>query len=101
VPLAAGADYAIFGTVFRSQSKRSDATVAGLERLRAAVAISAVPVLAIGGVSPSMAAACRAAGAAGVAAIGAFFPAGRRSDALGPAEAVLAFQRAWGAAPNL
>ena len=94
----AGADYLIFGTVFRSRSKPADAPVAGLEMLRAAgAAAAAVPVLAIGGVTPAEAASCRAAGAAGVAAIGAFFPAGRRPDALGPAEAVLAFRRAWNA----
>ena len=99
--LAAGADYVIFGTVFSSRSKPADAPVAGLERLRTTVASSTVPVLAIGGVSPAVAGACRAAGAAGVAAIGAFFPAGRRSDALGPGEAVLAFRRAWHGDSNL
>jgi thiamine-phosphate pyrophosphorylase len=46
-----------------------------------------VPVLAIGGVTPAGVPACRDAGAAGVAAIGAFLPS--------PARAILAMRAAW------
>ncbi len=92
---AADADYLIFGTVFASRSKGPDAPVAGLPALRAAVAASAVGVLAIGGITPARVSACRAAGAAGVAAIGVFLPPGCAADALGPAEAVRALRRAW------
>lgn len=92
---AGDADYLIFGTVFASVSKGPDAPVAGLGALRDAAAASAVPLLAIGGITPARVAACRAAGAVGVAAIGAFLPRGRTPDALGAAEAVRAFRRAW------
>jgi len=98
--LANATDYVIFGTVFRSGSKPADAPIAGVEGLSAAVIASAVPVLAIGGITPAGTVACRDAGAAGVAAIGAFFPPGLRPGALGPAEAVLAFRRAWDASPD-
>lgn len=92
---AGDADYLLFGTVFESFSKGPDAPVAGADALREAVAVSAVPLLAIGGITPARVAACRAAGAVGVAAIGAFLPRGRTPDALGAAEAVRALRRAW------
>lgn len=85
---AAGeADYLIFGTVFPSVSKPIDAPVAGLDALRAACAVSTAPVLAIGGITPDRVAACRDAGAGGIAAIGAFLP--------GPAQAIRAMRAAW------
>jgi len=46
--------------------------VAGLDALRAACANARVPVLAIGGVDETNAAAVAAAGAAGLAAVGIF-----------------------------
>jgi thiamine-phosphate diphosphorylase len=92
---ASDADYLVFGTVFASLSKGPGGSTAGLDALRDAVAASAVPVLAIGGMTPARVAACRAAGAAGVAAIGVFLPRGRRPDALGAAAAVRALRGAW------
>jgi thiamine-phosphate pyrophosphorylase len=92
---ASDADYLVFGTVFASASKRPDAPVVGQAALRQAVAAARVPMLAIGGITPARVAACRAAGAAGVAAIGLFLPRGRRPDALGPSAAVLALRHAW------
>jgi thiamine monophosphate synthase len=53
-----------------------------------------VPVLAIGGITPPRAAACAAAGAAGVAAIGVFLPPGRSPDAMGPGPATRALRAA-------
>ena len=67
---AEGADWLIFGPVHATPSKAGLVAPAGVEGLRAAVAAAgSVPVVAIGGLDPSNAAAARAAGAAGVAAI--------------------------------
>jgi len=70
---AAGADYLIAGTVFPSASKRTgSAELLGIEGLRAIVDATAVPVLAIGGITPDRIDSVLAAGAAGIAAIGLF-----------------------------
>jgi thiamine-phosphate pyrophosphorylase len=71
---AAALDYAVFGTVYRTSSKVAGHSVAGLEGLRRAVVDAAVPLLAIGGVTPERFAEIAAAGAAGFAAIGLFLP---------------------------
>lgn len=94
------ADYLLFGTVFPSESKPAHATVAGIEGLRAAVAATGRPVVAIGGVTPTRARECLAAGASGVAAIGAFLPPGRARGALGPRAAIAAFKEGMGASPS-
>jgi thiamine-phosphate diphosphorylase len=93
--LAADTDYLLCGTVFASESKPAGSPVGGIEALRETCAIAVPPVLAIGGITPARVAACRAAGAAGVAAIGVFLPAGRTAEALGPAAAVTALRQAW------
>ena len=72
---ASDADYLIAGTVFPSASKSTGplaAELLGIEGLRAIVNASAVPVLAIGGVTPDRIDSVLAAGAAGIAAIGLF-----------------------------
>jgi thiamine-phosphate pyrophosphorylase len=91
---AAGCDYAVFGTMFETASKPR-AAAQGQHALRALMQVATMPVLVIGGMTPGRAAVCAQAGAQGVAAIGAFFPAGRSRDALGLAEAVRAFRAAW------
>ena len=63
----AGADFVVAGTVFDAGSK--PAAGAGLEALRRMAESTQLPVLAIGGVTPERAAACIAAGAAGVAVV--------------------------------
>src|SRR6185295_16716947 len=78
------ADYLFFGTVFTSRSKGPAFPPQGLDALRDAVRGSQVPVIAIGGIDVTRAAACAHAGAAGVAAIGLFLPAGTAPGALGP-----------------
>lgn len=92
---ASDADYLIYGTTFPSRSKGPGAPVGGVEGLAAVVADAAVPVLAIGGITPERVRACRAAGAAGVAAIGLFLPQNRTPESLGPAEAVRALRQRW------
>ncbi len=77
------ADYVLFGTVFPSRSKGNSVPVQGLDRLRAAIASAPVPVLAIGGITPSTARQCAEVGAAGVAALGLFLPPRRAPGALG------------------
>lgn len=89
-------DYFIFGTVFPSVSKPVGARVQGLERLAAAARSTTVPALAIGGIDAPRAADCRAAGAAGVAAISLFLPPGRAPGALGIARAADALREAAG-----
>lgn len=72
---AGGCDYLIFGTVFPSASKPDDHPIAGIEGLRRVCASVSLPVVAIGGITVGRAAAIRAAGAAGAAAISLFVDA--------------------------
>lgn len=78
---AAGADYAGFGPVHATASKTGLPDPLGLPALTAAVGV--LPLLAIGGVDAPAAAAARAAGAHGVAVIGAIW---RHPDPLRAAE---------------
>jgi thiamine-phosphate pyrophosphorylase len=63
-----GANYVIFGPVWRSESHAQSAP-AGLQALAEVARALRIPVLAIGGVTEERVAMCRAAGAAGYAAI--------------------------------
>lgn len=67
-----GCDYLTFGTVFPSAGKPKGHAVAGVEALGRVCARTSLPVLAIGGLTVSLAAEAARAGAAGVAAIGLF-----------------------------
>lgn len=64
----AGADYLVFSPVFPTGSKPGHPG-AGLDALAAVCAAVPCPTLALGGVTPARAAACRAAGAHGVAVL--------------------------------
>ena len=66
--LAAGADYLGVGAVFPSSSKPG-AEVIGLAGLRAVVAVTPLPCVAIGGISAGVIAALKQAGARGAAVI--------------------------------
>lgn len=66
---AAGADFLVFGPVYETPSKRSYGPPAGLANLREAARASELPVLAIGGITPSRVSEVLQAGAAGVALI--------------------------------
>lgn len=63
-----GADYVIFGPVWASASHPAS-TPAGIQALAQVAHALRIPVLAIGGVTEERIAECRAAGAAGFAAI--------------------------------
>ena len=69
---ASDADYLVAGTVFPSPSKDLSHRLLGIDGLRAIVAATSVPVLAIGGLSLDNVDAVAATGVAGVAAIGLF-----------------------------
>ena len=64
-----GADFAVFGPVFKPLSKESAAAPLGVEKLAEAARVVGIPVLALGGVTLENAADCLRASAAGVAAI--------------------------------
>jgi thiamine-phosphate diphosphorylase len=69
----AGADYVGAGAVFATATKES--TCIGVDGLRAVVAASPIPVVAIGGVGAENVADAVAAGCAGVAVVSALFGA--------------------------
>jgi len=81
---ADGADYAGFGPVFATSSKSGLPSPLGLDAVTAAA--GALPLVAIGGIEPATARAARAAGAHGVAVIGAIW---RQPDPVSAAKELL------------
>lgn len=69
-----GADFATFGPVFDTPSKRPYGSPVGLEALRQAAGLG-LPLVGLGGITASSATAVREAGAAGVGAIRAWLAA--------------------------
>lgn len=66
---AAGADFAVFGPVFETPSKRQYGAPQGVDGLRGISAAASLPIVAIGGIDESNAAAVAAGGCAGIAVI--------------------------------
>ena len=69
--LALGADYVGFGPVFPTTSKDDAGPVSGMAELRDVVRMTAIPVIAIGGVGPENMEKVMKAGAYGIAVISA------------------------------
>ena len=65
-----GADYVTVSPIFASASKPGYGPILGVPALGALVGGAAIPVIALGGVTETTAADCRAAGAAGIAVMG-------------------------------
>jgi thiamine-phosphate pyrophosphorylase len=78
---AQGADFIVFGPVYDTPSKRRYGPPQGLAALEAVARAVDRPVLAVGGLTPERVAEALAAGAAGVAVIGAIYGAARPADA--------------------
>ena len=70
-----GADYATLSPIFASASKPDYGPPLGVGALAAAIGVAPLPVLALGGVAVANAASCIAAGARGVAVMGAVMAA--------------------------
>jgi thiamine-phosphate pyrophosphorylase len=66
---SSGADYILLGPIFPTPSKLHYGPPLGVEKLREAARQVKIPVLALGGITVERALECRAAGAAGIAAI--------------------------------
>jgi thiamine-phosphate pyrophosphorylase len=79
--VAQGADFVVFGPVYDTPSKRRYGPPQGLAALEAVARAVDRPVLAVGGLTPERVADVLAAGAAGVAVIGAIYGAARSADA--------------------
>lgn len=71
----AGAEFITFGPVYTTQSKATYGEPVGLEALMEAATAVRIPLYALGGVTPDRAQECLAAGAHGVATIGAIWNA--------------------------
>lgn len=78
---AQGADFIVFGPVYDTASKRRYGPPQGLAALEAVTRAVDRPVLAVGGLTPERVTDVLAAGAAGVAVIGAIYGAPRPADA--------------------
>ena len=76
-----GADFIVFGPIYDTASKRRYGPPQGLANLETVARSVDRPVLAVGGLTPERVPEVLAAGAAGVAVIGAIYAAARPADA--------------------
>lgn len=78
-----GADYVFFGPVYATPSKAAFGAPQGLAKLAEVCKAVSIPVVAIGGITVENAAACREAGAAGIAAIRLFQQSANLAEIVG------------------
>lgn len=78
---AAGADFVTFGPVFATPSKAAYGPPLGIETLRGACALAALPVFALGGISIDYLPLIRSSGAHGIAVISAIIAAANPESA--------------------
>ncbi len=78
---AQGADFVVFGPVYDTPSKRQYGPPQGVEALGRLTSLVGVPVLAVGGITAPRVKDVLAAGASGVAVIGAILGSERPADA--------------------
>jgi thiamine-phosphate pyrophosphorylase len=71
-----GVDFVFFGPVYDTPSKAAYGPPAGLDALRRVCSKAAVPVVAVGGITPERSTDCVDAGASGVAVISAILASG-------------------------
>ncbi len=81
--VGAGADYIGCGAVYGTTTKTDAGVAIGLERLNAMATAVAVPVVAIGGITPERAGEVAATRAAGIAVAGAVMTAEDPAEAVG------------------
>ena len=86
---AAGSDYATLSPIFLTRSKPGYGPAVGVDTLAAIAQASLLPLVALGGLTPERTAACREAGAKGMAIMGEVM----RAD--NPAHTMRAFVEAW------
>ncbi len=84
-PLANGADYVGVGPIFGTSSKKDAGTAIGLDEFRRLAALTGLPAIAIGGITPGNALSAIDAGAVGIAVISSIFGV---SDPLAAAQAL-------------
>ncbi len=73
-------DYIVLGTIYHSRSKPPSQKLLGVSALAHASRLTAVPILAIGGVTKDVLSEVAHSGAAGIAAIDLFVEAGRSQE---------------------
>ena len=96
-------DYIVLGTIYHSRSKQASKMLLGVSALAHASRATAVPILAIGGVTKAVLSEISHSGAAGIAAIDLFVEAGRlqKNRTLGMTHLVTTVQEAFDSPKSL
>ncbi len=79
----AGADFLVYGTIFKTQSKPELQEPAGIQSITTVTKNVSIPVFAVGGITPDRTRMCIEAGAHGVAVISAIMQSTNISETVG------------------